>query len=137
MNKHFFFPVLIALIATGCALDDTNVCSKDDCECFVDNDGTPVLSSCPQYIPEHAHATGCSGSNKCVFECDEDYVQSEFENTVTCIREDIGCNPNRFPSPICRENNLSKCDQDTGLWKTLFQCSEGCSEDHCQNMFLP
>lgn len=133
MNKHFFFPVLIALIATGCALDDTNVCSKDDCECFIDNDGTPVLSSCTQYIPEHAHATGCSGSNKCVFECDEDYVQSEFENTVTCIREDIGCNPNRFPSPICRENNLSKCDQDTGLWKTLFQCSEGCSEDHCQN----
>lgn len=133
MNKYTFFSVLVALVASGCSLDEVNVCANGECECFIDNDGSENLQNCALHIPKNSHVTGCSDNETCEFACDAGYVSSDFEGEVTCILEDNGCNPKRFSKEICRENRLSKCDETTGLWTTLHQCTEGCSEDHCQN----
>ena len=133
MNKYFLCSILITLTATACTLDDRKICPRENCECFIDNDNSQVLTNCSQYIPEHSHATGCDYEQKCTFDCDEGYTKSEFANEVICILEDGGCNSKLEQSRTCRNNNLSKCDKNTNTWQTVYTCTEGCDKDHCKN----
>ena len=131
MNKYFLCSILIALTATACTLDDRNICPRENCECFIDNNGKPQLTNCSQYIPEHSHATGCDYEQQCTFDCDEGYILSVSDDRSACIPKDAGCDSNQFKTPLCSDNNLMACNASTNRWTPLHLCTKGCDKDHC------